>query len=912
MRYIIGIDLGTTNSCVSYVDTEQPSLAIQPFRIQQLTFAGTVDSLQTLPSFCYLPGMLEWPPNTLKMPWQQENPSFFVGRFAQEQGAKTPTRLIQSAKSWLCHSSANRREKILPLEAADAARRLSPVEATAHYLSQIKNSWNASVGLNNSELQFEEQEIVLTVPASFDEVARSLTVEAAKLAGFSNMALLEEPQAAFYSWLSYHEKQWEKKLKAGDNILVCDVGGGTTDFSLMNVSDDQGRLSIQRRAVGDHLLLGGDNMDHALTYYLEKKMGRELTTGQWLQLRHEARRVKESLFNSNDAEKVEKITLQGLGSGVIAGSLSFEITKKEVEKLLLDGFFSQQSWEESLKLQKARGLRNMGLPYEDDPSITKHLAIFLHQSHSEKYQGPDYLLFNGGAMKAVIFQKAILDAFKAWYPAKEVQVLPSASLDLAVARGAAYYGKVRRGFGVRIGGGSARGFYLKVKMQEKEQALTLIPQGSEEESKYQPDTIFKLTPNTPVTFQLYHSHVRLDDQPGDVVTIDESELHPLPPIYTILKFGKQHTSEASLEKIPVTLEVAYTALGILELWLLSKQSDHKWKLEFQLKSASGQDNSIAALQQGRKDAIVNAAELQNAAKWIKEVFSAQSLPPKQLVEQLEKSLALPKNEWSLSILRGLYDEIVLYAAQRQRSSEHEQRWWNLAGFLLRPGFGYPFDDHRVKEIWKLILADQKNVKSQEVQIQNWICYRRIAGGLNKGQQNQIAVEIIQSIMPKKNAKIEIKGKAEIYPYSEKIRTLGAMEWLDVSLKMRVGEALIERIEAGQAIDAEFWALARTGARHLLYGSPAAVVPKETIVKWIERLIPIQDERVPFVISQLGRKTDQRELNIPQDVVQRVIAHYAGNPAQDRLREFLTSEINMTSLERDQIFGEHLPLGLSID
>lgn len=923
MRYIIGIDLGTTNCCVSYVDTANSNLAIQPFPVPQLVAAGQMQTQATLPSFCYLATPQEWPPKALNLPWKSQE-QVVIGVFAQEQGAKVPTRLVQSAKSWLCHPAANRRDKILPLECSDAQLRISPVEATAHYLRHIKEAWNFVIARGNPELEFEEQEIILTVPASFDEVARTLTAEAAKLAGFAKMTLLEEPQAAFYSWISQHENVCMEQLPQGACVLVCDVGGGTTDFSLMEVSEKEGKRTIERRAVGEHLLIGGDNMDAALAHFLEQKLKNqdariELNATQWLQLRHAARAAKEKLLaHSCGADLHVNILIQGAGSNVIKGSVSTSLTLEELRKLLLEGFFGQYSWEEALQLRKTEGLRTMGLPYESDPSITKHLANFLKQSLKQ----PDYVLFNGGSMKALPFQKAILEALKQWFPEKNIATLPSINLDLAVARGAAYYGKARRGLGVRIGGGAARGYYLAIAVKDacgetSQKALTLLPRGSEEDSSYESDQTFWLMPNTPVIFNLYSSHVRLDDKSGDLIDIEAEELQALPPLQTVLRFGKKSATIPS-EKIPVHLQIGLTAIGILELRLKSQNTEHHWALQFQLKSSSGQDNSLAALEKERLDETFDANYLEAARKLLFQAFADKAaLKPEQIMESLEKILESPRREWPLSILRGLWQPLLEQSERRKISLEHEVRWWNLAGFFLRPGFGYPLDDFRIKELWKIMLNDAKSVKTGEYQIQSWICTRRIAGGLNKGQQTQLANELIPTILHKKG-KIELKGKQDNYLYSEKIRTLASMELIEISLKIKLGNAILENLVKGDNLKANFWALGRLGARHLLYGSAFNVVPPGICEKWIEALLKIAKDaqkdspEIVFVIGQLARKVDQRELNLSENCVQTILDSFAESSLKERLKELLQKEVILTEQEQDQLFGEKLPSGLSLD
>lgn len=912
MRYIFGIDLGTTNSCVSYVDTQDSRLSIQTLKIPQLISSGHVEARSTLPSFCYLSGIQEWPIGSLALPWKKQEQNF-VGFFAQMHGAKVPTRLIQSAKSWLCHSAINRKDKILPLE-ADKDHKLSPLEATCLYLTHIRDAWNHLFAKSQNDSEFEQQEIILTVPASFDEVARRLTVEAAKMAGYVHLTLLEEPQAAFYSWISLHEHVWEQKMKAGEIILVCDVGGGTTDFSLIEVEKTENKLGFSRKEVGDHLLLGGDNMDAAIAHLLEEKLAqqhgkRDLQTSQCLQIRHQARSAKEALL-SESSEETFTVTLQGIGSTVIKGSVSSTISREEITNLLLRGFFGQHAWNDALQLRKSTGFRTMGLPYEEEPSITKHLAAFLKRSRLAK--APEYILFNGGVMKPSLFQKAIIQSLEQWFPNNTIEVLESISLDLAVARGAAYYGKVRRGFGTQISGGIPKAFYLGIdrtnaRGDKSYQALTLMPRGSTEGATFEHSTIFTLRPNMPVSFNLYNSHIRLNDKHGDFIDVDLKELQPLPAIHTILRLGKKHT-----ENIPVKLHSKLTAIGTLELWLQSQTTEHRWLLEFQLRSVSGMENPIADLNKARQDEIFDDTFLQDAKEYLKNIYASDSKPEK-MMEALEGLLNQPRREWSLSILRSLFDVFITTSIHRKRNTDIEARWWNLVGFFLRPGFGYPLDDFRIKELWKIILEDFKNSKCLECQIQQWICYRRIAGGLNKGQQTQLANEILITVFPNKSTKINLKAKSDVYPYMEKIRALASFERLEVPLKIKMGKALLCRILEGEGNSCDYWALGRIGARHLMYGSAINVIPREECSVWIESLLtlPVNDH-LAHLLAQLARNTDHRENNIAQALIEKIIFHFVTTPYDERLQSLLTQNAPLTLHEQEHIFGEKLPAGLMLE
>jgi len=916
-RYIIGIDLGTTNSCVSYIDTDiakNPRLQVRMLPILQCISMGLAEPKHLLPSFYYLPASGELMEGSTRLPWEKQmRHDAFVGVFAREHGAKVPTRLVQSAKSWLCNSAAERKEKILPLEAADVSIRVSPVEVTAAYLRHIVEAWNHQMSKGDPALEFQEQEVVLTVPASFDEVARLLTVEAAKLAGFAKLTLLEEPQAAFYGWLLEHEDSWKGLFKDGDAVVVCDVGGGTTDFSLIVVkADEHASLSFQRMAVGNHLLLGGDNMDQAICHFLDQKLkgDHSLDSKQWLQLLAAARQAKEVLLGDNPPDSFS-VCIQGAGSRVISGSISVEVKREELEALLLNGFFGDYPWDEAVQLNKSTGLRSMGLPYEADPSITKHLASFLKKSGINK---PRYVLFNGGTMKPLHFRQAILKNLSRWF-GEPVQELSSASLDLAVSRGAAYFAKARRGLGTRIGGGIPRSFYLVIDVKDKEgkvskQALTLLPRGSKEGIKVESKRVFMLMPNSPVSFHLLTSHTRLNDAPGDIVELNEEELFPLPPIRTVLRYGKK---SVLTEMIPVKLEMLLSEIGTLELWLKSQSTEHRWKLEFQLRTAAGEENSLLALEQRGRDEVLGEEELQPAKQLIMDVFSGASpLQPGKLMAELERLLEMPKNDWPPGVLRGLFDASLKLALQRTQSTQHESRWWNLIGFLLRPGYGYPLDDFRIKDLWKVILGDLKKDKNPETLIQTWICYRRIAGGFNKGQQTQLVGDLLSETIAQINPQRGSKSKMDANEYSEKLRMIASMELLDISSKIKLGDALIKRMTAGRGLPCDYWALGRLGARHLIRGSIANVMPKDHCTRWIETLLQSkQNEEAFFLMEQLARKTSFREVNLPDPLIQQILSAYQSHPNIERLRRLLTEDIPLTSQEQDRIFGEHLPSGLTL-
>lgn len=886
-RFIIGIDLGTTNSAVSFVDT-QSRHGLQQFSIPQMTKRGVVEGRPALPSFCLLP--------------INNNLSYVVGEFAREEGAMVPTRLVFSAKSWLCNAAADRTDRILPPN-GDEAIRISPVEATRRYLDHIRNAWNRTIAKHDLEAEMESQEVVLTVPASFDEVARTLTAKAAKEAGLAHVTLLEEPQAAFYEWIHDNDEQWRDLLKAGERIIVCDVGGGTTDFSLIEVTEkEDGLLGFQRLAVGDHLLLGGDNMDAFLAHKFAARLDNpELSSTQWLQLRHEARKAKEVLLSETSSHSTYPLHLQAAGSRVVGGSFSLEVAKDDLQKLLLDGFFGIYPRQEALKLTQRSGMRAMGLPYEEEPSITKHLARFLFQ-HGQLESAPDYLLFNGGTMKPEIFQNAIVKSIGEWY-GREPKILQSPSLDLSVSRGAAYYGRVRRGLGIRIGGGTPRTYYLKLDVQDASgqivgKALTLLPKGSEEGACYESEHTFHLVPNRPASFQLMTSHVRLNDAPGHLVEISSEEMQALPPLITVIRFGK---GENKNERIPVKLGLSLTPLGTLELWLSSKKTNHRWNLEFQVRKVTGQDDALASLGQERRDEVFDSAHLDAAKSLITSTFK-EKLPSGKLIEQLEQQLQNPKTDWVPSVLRGLADALLDAANDRKTNSALEIRWWNTLGYCLRPGCGYPLDDHRIQRLWKILLSETSNDK--ELQVQRLIMLRRISGGLSKGQQTQLANALISIKMPK-----VLKG-LDLTLFTERMRALASFERLDQKLKLRIADALLQRITTDQAIDAEYWALGRLGTRHLLFASLPNIIPAETVSRWVEQLISLPThnlERLVFPLGQMSCQTEHPEVNIPDFWVNKIDTLFAGSSLEARLRRLQQPQSDIKG--QGELFGDSLPAGL---
>jgi molecular chaperone DnaK (HSP70) len=583
-RFVVGIDLGTTNSAVAFADTTGDG-AVASFPVPQVVSAGELHPLATLPSFVLLPTAHEVPPEAMALPWDPA-PGYAVGVMARERGADLPHRLISSAKSWLSHTGVDRSEAILPwigtdAEAHEPGARLSPVDAQAMILAHVRAAWDHA----HPDAPLDEQDVFLTVPASFDAIARELTMQAARTAGLPAVTLLEEPQAAFYAWLAGTGDRWRTELGPGDAVLVCDVGGGTTDFSIIAVADDGGNLALERVAVGDHILLGGDNMDLALAHAAGLKLGDKLGTLQQRALVHACRRAKEQLLSDGAPAKVP-VTVLARGSRLIGGTLRTELGRADVEALILDGFFPRVAVDARPQRRRALGLRELGLPYAHDPAITRHMAEFL----ARHGRAPTAILFNGGVMKGEALRARVADVTSGWF-GHELRALAGNDLDLAVAHGAAYYGLVRRGRGVRIRGGTGRSYYIGIEaampaipgFAPPVRALCVAPFGMEEGTRAplplaQGDELGLVVGET-AQFRFFAATDRKDDRPGAVVDPDDAHLDELAPVETTLPAGGDATPGAA---VPVSLESHVTELGTLELWCVARDGQ-RWKLEYQVR-----------------------------------------------------------------------------------------------------------------------------------------------------------------------------------------------------------------------------------------------------------------------------------------------------------------------------------------
>jgi hypothetical protein len=861
----VGIDLGTTNSALAFIDTKEAEEtdfpAIQVLDVPQTVAQGRVEARRTLPSFLYL--------------GDQE----YVGVYAREQGALVPTKSIHSAKSWLSNPEVDRTAKILPWDAQEGGRVLSPVDVSAKILKHLAEAWEKQQGS-----KLGEQNVVLTVPASFDEEARELTVAAAREAGIEQLTLLEEPAAAFYSWIANDLARSQKTLFDGQIVLVCDVGGGTSDFTLIRVSRDNDRVDFTRTAVGKHLLLGGDNLDLTLGWLVEAKLGKTLSIRQRSGLRRQCASAKERLLSDPNLKSVE-ITVLGGGSSLVGGTLKTEITRDEVLELALDGFLPGCELTDRPKDEDKSLYRELGLPLVSDPAVTRHLAAFLASAGDAR---PDAILFNGGFFIPEILRQRVADVMEHWYGRRPV-IFENRDLDLAVAVGAAYYSYVRKtGAGLLVRGGLPRAYFIGLGGVDNKmlRAMCLVPRGTEEGSTLEidPGSLHVLA-NKPVSFQLYSSRTRTEDRSGDVVEFSAeelAELHLHAPLHAVLRFGK-----AGERLVPIKLGARLTEVGTLEIWADSKETDHRWRLQFELRKTAAQPVS-------RPAAVIGDEALSNALAMIPAVFSSEAAP-EELPAKLEQALGLGRNSWPLSAIRRLADALIELADGRKRSAAHELRWLNLCGFCLRPGFGFAGDDYRIEQARRVYASGLQFPNHVQNEIEWWIFWGRVAGGLNKNQQTDVFQRLSPTLLPRSAKRPRVNPSL----LREMWRAAASLEFLPIQTKTQLGDELIARIAKGDFVDTALWCLARLGARKLFYGPINQVLPASTASRWLEPLLKLQ--KAEDAVAAVARRTGDSTRDLPAatlDLVRRAF------PGLD-----LDAEPADNLAAMNKIFGEELPSGL---
>ncbi len=899
-RYVIGIDLGTSNCAVAFTEPGAGAAArVHDFEVPQLVRPGEVTARPLLPSAVYAPLPSEFPEGSLALPWG--GPTKVTGEFARWQAGRVPGRVVTSAKSWLIHQGVDRQADILPWGATSDVPRMSPVAAQASLLKHLADAWNHA----HPEALLAQQEVVLTIPASFDEAARALTLQAARDAGFElgKVSLLEEPQAAFYDFTSRNRDTLSKALAGVNLVLVVDVGGGTTDFSLVQVAMLPEGPALRRVAVGEHLLLGGDNMDAALARRIESKVGTKLNGTQWAQALQVARTVKEEVLSQRDGAPV-KVTIAGAGSRLVGGTLSAELARDEIIDLTATGFFPTVSADSVPTVAKRGAVVELGLPYASDAAITRHVVAFL-RSHASgpAVQRPDAILLNGGVFNSPVLTQALVDSVSAIWPEQpKIPLLPHDSLDLAVARGAAYSGLARKALGKKIGGGAPRAFYVSV---GGEQAVCLIPRGLEEgETVELTSRTFTLTLGRPVQVQLFSTTADRLDKAGDVIDLDEALFKPLPPIHTILSGAKGTT-------VQVNLVCTLTEVGTLALSCVA--GEQRWRLEFELRGA--------AKSQALTVTESMPARFSEATLEVERVFGTRPLPVepkdvKNLFRTLEKILG-PREGWTVPVLRELWTPLWAGVSKRRRSAEHEKVMFQLLGYSLRPGVGYPLDDWRVEQTFTIFKDLLTNHGEQPIWLEFWVLWRRIAGGLSESAQHAIW-KLLQPHLLRRvpvgltPPKEKLKG-VQPQGLDEMVRCAASLELLLPDDKAELGGWIVSRLQAPETVGGPWaWALGRLGARLPVYGAAHRVVPAETAAAWAHVLLGLDVKKhdgARFALTQLARKTGDRTRDLDDALRDRVLLALTDAPAS--WKQLVAEVVQLTQDDEARALGDTLPAGLSL-
>ena len=937
-QYLVSIDLGTTNTVLAYA---LPGAAgVELLAIDQLVAPGEVAGSALLPSMRYHPAEGELAPGELQLPWIQPDPAgverVAVGRLARLLGGQAPGRLVASAKSWLSHAGADRMAAILPWGAEDAdVAKVSPVAASASYLAHLAAAWNARF----PQAPLERQQIVLTVPASFDEGARALTLEAARMAGLPELRLLEEPQAALYDWLYRHRGSLARDLAGTRLVLVADVGGGTTDFSLVKVElDEDGQPRLTRIGVGNHLILGGDNMDLALAHLAESRLAgkdanERLSAGRLAQLTERCRAAKEQLLAPDAPEQVG-VTLLGSGSRLIGASRSATITREDVARIVLDGFFPPNEAQEGAKRARA-GIVEFGLPYASDPAITRHLAGFLRQHAQAAREAlgveddgrlpvPDTLLLNGGVFRGAALAQRLADVLSHWRGAP-VKMLHNEDPDVAVARGGVAYSLARAGQAPSIESGSARNYYLLLDAQQpgaggdnSVRAVCLLPRGAPagEEIRLEGRS-FALRLGRPVRFHLVSSTADPEGrlpQPGDLLDLPVADIVRLPAISTVLR-SKRSTD------IPVQLATVLSEVGTLEVSCVAEEdASQRWRLEFQLRAQEDDETP--------EDASL-PPELVDAIARIDRIFGnrSQQVDPRE-VRQLRASLEHllgGRERWTTPLLRRLFDALLARAKGRRRSAEHERVWLNLAGYCLRPGFGHPLDEWRIEQLWAMFELGAQYHKDSQVRAEWWTLWRRVAGGLSVEAQLRLLDDFAFNLQADEAERGRRPVSLVDGSEDDMLRVGASLERIPAAYKAEIGDWLMQQImamPAGAKIDARaaarygryLWALGRVGARQSFHGAAHEVAPSASAESWLGQLLRLDWKKIEpagFAAAHIARMTGDRSRDIGQAVRDEVLRRLAATGAPPSWSAMVREVVELDQAVETRMLGDALPPGLKL-
>ncbi|MGR9013397.1 MAG: Hsp70 family protein [Gammaproteobacteria bacterium] len=933
-HYLVGIDLGTTHTVVAYARADK-SQDIQIFQIEQLIAPGQVSARPLLPSVRYHPANGELSEDDLAFPsgTESERDTAVIGEAARQLGAKSKGRFVTSAKSWLSHPSVDHSADILPWGSDDDVAKVSPIVASASYLTHIRTVW----GHRFPDAPLEKQDIVITVPASFDEAARSLTLEASRLAGLHNVRLLEEPQAVCYDWLRRHTGTIKQALANVHLLLVCDVGGGTTDLTLIKVEQGEQEPKLTRIGVGDHLMLGGDNIDLALAHLAESRLGngeKRLSAADLSQLIEQCRIAKERLL-ADDAPEQINVTLLGGGSKLIGGSRSVALSKEEVRAIALDGFFPLSGIDE-LPDRKRSGVVEFGLPYAAEPAVSKHIAAFLklHSAASSKALGaregggshldqtvlggdsvPDALLLNGGVFRSQPITQRIVDLIQSWRSSPPV-LLENMHPELSVAFGAVSYAIARKDKKLKIGGGSARSYFLLVDTDDVSQqqgpsaqlrtGICILPKGSEEgDEVILKGRRFALRLGLPVRFNLVSLSGDGEFKPGDMTEITDL-FHSLPPLAVAFEGDP---SKPNTEVI-VELAVTQTEVGTLKIQCIAvEDSRRRWDVEFQIRKKTAGLQMDAALPNNFKQIV----------EQIQTIFGAKSrqVDPKavkNLRADLEKLIGAARTEWTTPLLRAMFATLLEGAKYQRRSENHERVWLSLTGFCLRPGFGYQLDDWRVEQLWKNYPQGIQFVNETQNWTEWWTLWRRIAGGLDTAAQERIFVDIAKFLNPAAARQPGVIKQIKSRGYDDMVRLAGVLERLPVAKKVQLGEWLLKRLQKSSEPSQTWWAVGRIGARMPFHGSSHNVISADIVCLWLTQILTVDWKKIPqagFAATLIARMSGDRARDIDETMRLQIIEKLKLSKAPASWIDMVEQQKELDEKEEKQIFGEALPPGLKL-
>ncbi|MFZ5951487.1 MAG: Hsp70 family protein [Candidatus Rifleibacteriota bacterium] len=901
-RFVIGIDLGTTQCALSYVDLEDKNLKIRNLEVPQLVSEGQVEELPTLPSVLYLP---ESGREFVRPDWMSGSADV-VGAFARELGFEVPGRFVHSSKSWLCHPRIDRQEKILPWQSEAVEVKISPVEAATRYLEYLIQVWNHAMLAKDEAFEFHRQKVIVTVPASFDPSARNLTLEAIEKAGIKGVSLLEEPQAAFYDYLYRNPKQMVHDLKGVETVLVADIGGGTTDFSLIRIEWPEGREhpEFSRLAVGPHLLIGGDNLDLALARKVEgvfRHKGRKLVAKQWLSVLNQSHRIKEQVLSDEVTDKVA-FSVSGAGSKVLAGAARIELGCDEIRQLLIDGFFPLVEASERPDEDNSLGLSEAGLPFTRDAAITRHLAAFLHENGII----PDAVLFNGGTMKADCLRNRLFEVLSLW-KGREPKVLSNPHPILAVAAGAAYYGMVSLGLGQRIQSGNPISLYLGIGNSKTssadrhvpEQLLCILPKGSEVEKEYTVEgKTFGIDLSRDSAFYLFYTPAPPKaEELGRLIKFNSKRYLPLPPCVIKARTGKGEKQ--------VEIRARLRETGYMQIFCEELAGDFTQELRFDIAES---DKNQQTRTETKRRVPITSAQLKKIEKTLEETFAGKA-EFNCLFKSIEDILGSPRSNWDAEMLRQLFDIFIEQEKEFTHTQAAHTVWFRLLSYCLRPGFGARGDAERVDRIWQM-LEHEFSYSNPEFWSDWWVMWKRIAPGLSLERQDLLKAHIEPILFPPKKKEKSAREVAQ-HERNQIWRLLGNLERLPVAEKERLGWWAVRSPQSYGNDQLALHAVGRFGARDLAYAPDTALVPQSVANGWAEHLLKKAipgNSYLDWALREIGRKTGDMLVQIDDQLRKSIIEVFKKKHRKKGFIDPLLKAARLDDKDLAEFAGESLPSG----